>query len=209
MRIRVAWFGKLVQPLRRILHPSVREAHFRINLSSRYRPGLVPLRALLVGTCVIFAVGICWNVGQAIVAHQQSRAVQAERDHARQQDEQLLAEARAEGIDLSEAALQRLPFAVNLANELLEKRTFSWTKFLSGLEQAIPQRLALTSIRLDPGGSLVHLTGSAMSLEDVTAFTVGLQDHPRFKDPVLAQHRVGTNGLVEFDVTLRYRRDGV
>ena len=25
---------------------------------------------------------------------------------------------------------------------------------------------------------------------------------------VLAQHRAGTNGLVEFDVTLRYRREG-
>jgi Tfp pilus assembly protein PilN len=97
---------------------------------------------------------------------------------------------------------------VALANQLLEKRMFSWTQFLTGLEQAIPPRLALSSVRLDAGGTNVHLTGTAMALEDITAFTVGLQDHPTFKDPVLAQHRVGQNGLVEFDVTLRYRREG-
>ena len=80
--------------------------------------------------------------------------------------------------------------------------------YSGGLEQAIPPQIALTSIRLDAGGTTVHLTGSALSLEDITAFTIGLQDHPSFMDPVLAQHRAGTNGQVEFDVTLRYRRDG-
>jgi hypothetical protein len=56
---------------------------------------------------------------------------------------------------------------------------------------------------------MVHLLGSAVNLEDITAFTVGLQDHPTFKDPVLAQHRVGASGLVEFDVTLRYSQAGL
>lgn len=58
------------------------------------------------------------------------------------------------------------------------------------------------------GGALVHLTGAATSLEDLTAFTVGLQDHPKFKDPVLAHHRAGPSGAVEFDVTVRYRGEG-
>lgn len=56
---------------------------------------------------------------------------------------------------------------------------------------------------------MVHMTGAAASLEDITAFTVGLEEHPLFKDPVLAQHRSGPSGLVEFDVTLRYRREGI
>jgi Tfp pilus assembly protein PilN len=153
-------------------------------------------------------VSILWNLGQAVVVYRQTWTIQAELERVRQQDDQLLAEARQEGIDLSEAVLQRLPAEVDLANQLLEKRTFSWTKFLAGLEQAIPPRLALSSIRLDAGGTTVYLTGTAMNLEDITAFTIGLQDHPTFKDPVLAQHRVGLNGQVEFDVTLHYRREG-
>jgi Tfp pilus assembly protein PilN len=120
----------------------------------------------------------------------------------------VLAEARREGIDLSEEALKRLPIEVELANQLLRQRAFSWTRFLTELEQAIPSRLALSSVRLDPDGTMVRLTGTAMSLEDITAFTIGLRDHATFKDPNLAQHRVGPNGQVEFDVTLQYRHEG-
>lgn len=202
-------FGRLVEPLRRVPMLGGTHDHFHINLSSRYRPYMAPLRMLLVGSCAVLLLGILWNFGQAVSGYQESLTIAAELDRVRQQDDQLVAEARQEGIDLSEGALQRLPAEVALANQLLEKRTFSWTKFMSGLEQAIPPSLALSSVRLDTGGTTVHLTGTAISLEDITAFTVGLQDHPTFKDPVLAQHRVGTNGLVEFDVTLRYRREGV
>jgi hypothetical protein len=53
------------------------------------------------------------------------------------------------------------------------------------------------------------MTGLAVTVEDVTALTVTLQDHPVFRDSVLGQHRVGPDGLVEFDITLRYRQPGV
>jgi Tfp pilus assembly protein PilN len=153
-------------------------------------------------------MAIVWSIAQTVLGYEEVRRMSAELERIRQQDQQVLAEATQEGIDLSDQAMQQLPAEVALANQLLEKRTFSWTAFLAGLEQAIPPRLALTSVRLEPGGTLVHLTGSAMTLEDLTAFSVGLQDHPKFKDPVLAQHRVGPSGLVEFDVTVRYRREG-
>ena len=200
--------GQLAESLRHIPLLGGSRDLFHINLSSRYRPVMAPLRALLVGGCVMLLLSILWSVGQAVSGYREARTIASELDRVRQQDAQLVAEALQEGIDISEGALQRLPAEVDLANQLLEKRTFSWTKFLAGLEQTIPPRIALSSVRLDAGGTMVHLSGTAVSLEDITAFTVGLQDHPTFKDPVLAQHRVGTNGLVEFDVTLRYRQEG-
>lgn len=184
------------------------DGQFQINLSRRYRPVVGPLRLLLIGSCVLLVMGIGWNLRQAILTYQASLTIQAELDRIRQQDLDLIAEARHEGIDLTEEALKRLPFEVELANQLLKKRTFSWTKFLTELEQAIPSRLVLSSVRLDQAGTMVRLTGTAMSLEDITAFTIGLRDHATFKDPILAQHRVGPNGLVEFDVTLQYRHEG-
>lgn len=200
--------ARFLEPLKSI--PLLRRAHdqFQINLSRRYRPLVVPLRSLLIGSCVLFLTGICWNFRQVILTHQESLTIQVELDGVRQQDLDLIAEARQEGIDLSEEALKRLPFEVEFANQLLGKRTFSWTKFLTELEQAIPARLALSSVRLAQAGTMVRLTGIAMSLEDITSFTLGLQDHATFKDPILAQHRVGPNGLVEFDVTLHYRHEG-
>lgn len=162
-----------------------------------------------MGTCVLLASAVVWNLAQAMVTYQECRMIEAERDRVRQQDLNLIAEARREGSDVSEHTLSRLSFEVELANQLLEKRMFSWTKFLTELEQIVPPRLALSSVRLDQPGTTVRLTGTAMSLEDITAFTLGLQDHATFKDPVLAHHRAGSNGLVEFEVTVRYRRDGV
>lgn len=200
--------GYLAEAVRYVPLLGENPTRFHINLSNRYRPAAAPLRTVLVVTCGVLLLGILWSLGQAALGYREARTIEAELNRVRQLDVQLVAEAREEGIDLSEEALKGLSVEVDLANQLLEKRTFSWTKFLAGLEQVIPARLALSSVQFDAGGTVVHLTGTAMSLEDITAFTVSLQDHPIFKDPVLAQHRVGTNGLVEFNVTLRYRQTG-
>ncbi len=199
--------GKLIDRLKYLV-PSRDARYFHINLSSRYRAVLAPARRLLIGSCAILVLSILWSLGQAMVAYQECWTIETELERTRQQDTQVIEESRQEGIDLSDGALRRLPAEIDLANQLLEKRIFSWTKFLTGLEQALPPRLALSSVRLDQSGTTVHLTGTAVSLEDITTFTVGLRDHPTFKDPVLAQHRVGANGLVEFDVMLKYRLKG-
>lgn len=208
MAIMSSSIARVFEQLKSIPLPFGADDQFQINLSCRYRPAVVPVRLFLIGSCILLVIGICWNLRQAVLAYQESLVIQAELDQVRQQSIDLIAEARHEGIDLSEEALKKLPFEVELANQLLEKGAFSWTKFLAELEQAIPARLALSSVRLDKAGTMVRLTGTAISLEDITAFTVGLQNHAIFRDPILAQHRVGLNGLVEFDVTLQYQHEG-
>ena len=185
-----------------------RAAYFRINLSRHHRSYVPPARTALVLTCGVLLGAIGWDVSRAVVGIQQSGAIRAELELLRQQDQQLIAEMQQEGIDVSEAMVQQLPTEVTLANHLLEKRIFSWTAFLTGLEEVIPPHLAISSVRLDAGSSVVHLKGTAPRLEDVTALTAGLQGHALFKDPVLAHHRVDPNGFVEFDVTVRYQRGG-
>ena len=183
--------------------------YFHIELSSRYRWYVAPTRLVLVALSGIVGVAILWSVTQTVMTMRDWHDMQARLDHVRMQDHQLLAEAQQEGIDLSGPSLQMLPAEVSLANQLLTKRHFSWTQFLSALEAAIPQHVSIKSISLDPGSVFVHMTGLAVTVEDVTALTVTLQDHAVFSDPVLGQHRVGSDGLVEFDMTLRYRQPGV
>lgn len=182
---------------------------FEINVASRYRVGLASYRTWLIGGCVGLLLSVAWSVWQGVLVDEETRVIEAELERVRQLDQRVMVEAQKEGVDLSDAALKQLSAEVALANQLLARRTFSWTTFLSELEQVTPPRLALTSVRLDQSSKTVQLTGTAVSLEDITAFTVGLQDHVTFKDPVLAQHRVGLSGLVEFDVTVRYRKAGV
>lgn len=183
--------------------------YFHIELSSRYRWYVAPAGLALVALSGIIGIAILWSVTQAVITLRDRQDLQAGLDQVRMQDAQLLAQVQQEGMDFSEPSLQQLPTEVSLANQLLTKRHFSWTQFLSTLEAAIPQQVSIKSIRLDPGSAVVHMTGSAVTVEDVTSLTVTLQDHAVFHDPVLGQHRVGPDGLVEFDLTLRYRQPGV
>ena len=189
----------------RVGQPSARTGAFTINLSSRYRWYLAPARLVIMVVAWVIGAVMVWDLSQSWFAWQEVQSMEAALSQVQERDRELLKEAQQEGLDLSEAALQVLPKEIEFANQLIEKRGFSWTRFLTELERAIPQRIAVNSIRLDPANATIMLTGSARALEDVTTLTVMFQDHPQFRDPVLGQHRVMGNGLVEFDLTLRYR----
>lgn len=181
--------------------------YFHLDLASRYRWYVKPVRAGLATLCILACLWIAWTLALTMNRLAELREMQTRLDQIRDQDRQLVAGARKEGIDLSAHSLNILPAEVSLANELLAKRNFSWTQFLSGLEEAIPQRVSIKSVRLDSVGRVVHLTGVAITVEDITALTMKLQDHPVFRDPVLGQHHVGGDGLVEFDLSLKYNRE--
>lgn len=182
--------------------------YFHLELGSRHRAYLAPVRLLLLVTALGLGIWVSWSAAEALFAFRDLHEIQARLDQARAQDQQLITEARGEGIDLSEAALRQLPGEVALANQLLAKRNFSWTQFLSGLEEVIPARVSIKGVRLDPGSAVIHMTGAAVTVEDVTALTLKLQSHPVFHDPVLGQHHIGGDGLVEFDLKLKYRPQG-
>jgi len=182
--------------------------YFDLELGSRYRAYVAPVRLLLQWTALGLGIWISVSAVETVIAFHDLHEIQARLDQARLHDQQLISEARAEGIDLSEAALRQLPAEVALANQLLAKRNFSWTQFLSGLEEAIPARVSIKGVRLDPASAVIHMTGAAVSVEDVTALTLKLQSHPVFHDPVLGQHHIGGDGLVEFDLKLKYRPQG-
>jgi len=179
--------------------------YFHIELASRHRAYVAPARLVLQCAALGLSLWVSWSAAQTWIGFQELQELQVRIDQTRQQDQQLIKEAQAKGLDLSEAALRRLPAEVSLANQLLAKRNFSWTHFLSGLEEAIPPRVSIKGVRLDPASAVIHMTGAAATVEDVTALTLTLQSHPVFHDPVLGQHHLGDDGLVEFDLKLKYR----
>ena len=101
--------GRLVSAMTRIPLLGRSRDEFHINLSSRYRSATAPIRTVLVLGCVFLGLGILWSIGQTGLGYREVRTISAELDRIRQQDTQLIAEARQEGIDLSEGVLQGLP----------------------------------------------------------------------------------------------------
>ena len=177
----------------------------RLNFSSYAAPGAAPLRMVLIGLAALMLLGIAWDVLEVWGLHAEVGELARSVARLREQDQRLVDQAGQEGADLSTAAVTRLPAEVRFINGVIEKRTFSWTHFLSELERTVPGGVGVTSIRLEPARLTIQLSGTARTFEDVTAFLTLLHDHPEFREPLLKQHRGRDDGLVEFQVMLQYR----
>lgn len=154
----------------------------------------------------LLVAGIAWDLWYASTLRAEAARVEPARDRALAQDREFVEEARRQGFDLSPAALQRLPRDISFANRLIAERAFSWTKLLGELEQTVPAGLAISGVQHDLGkSSTIRLTGTARSLEVITAFILTLANHPMFYEPVLDQHREKGDGrTVDFKLHVEY-----
>ena len=120
------------------------------------------------------------------------------------------------GFDLSEGRLKAMSQEVIFSDQLLKQRAFSWTRFLSDLENAVPLHISIASVTLSGPDAAIALSGSALTLKDVTALVNSLERHPSFRNVVLSQHHVQEPAgaedekkkmrpTVEFTMTAAYR----
>lgn len=79
------------------------------------------------------------------------------------------------GIDSK--AVAQIAAAAREANDLIDRRTFSWTELFNQLETTLPDRVMLKSIRprISQGTVDLELKIAARSTEDVDAFMTNLQ----------------------------------
>ena len=103
---------------------------------------------------------------------------------------QYVAQAAQSGHNLSEERLRGLAREVSFANQLLEKGAFSWTRFLTDLEEAAAPHISFSSVNLSFKDSMISLNGSALTLKDLTAQIDQLESHPAFRNVVLSQHQI-------------------
>ncbi len=115
-------------------------------------------------------------------------------------------QARLAGLNVSEARINALPREVAFANQLLAKRAFSWTRFLSDLEEAVPARVSISSVTLNFKDNTITLNGAAVTLKDLTALVASLEHHPAFKEVVLSQHRLQEDGTDHGTMVVRKER---
>jgi len=112
---------------------------------------------------------------------------------------------------------------IAFANQLTEKRAFSWTRLLSELEETVPAQVSVGSVKLDFHQSRIMLDGVAGSLQDVNVFVRALQGHQAFHGAVLVKHEerkthqatavnqatvgesIGTGARIEFSLAIEYR----
>lgn len=95
-------------------------------------------------------------------------------------------------------------------NGLIARKAFSWTGFLTDLEEAVPPRISIHRItpRWQEGRpeNLVDLAGEAASLQDLAALIMALEQAPQFGEAFLTHQRMRPEdtGVVGFSLHVRY-----
>lgn len=180
---------------------------FRINLSSRYRAYLAPVRLVLMVLAGVLMIAIAWDLHYVYTLRDDAARLGPSLARIKKRDQGFVQRARREGIDLSDPALDRLSRDVGFANQLIGERTFSWTALLTELERTVPNGMAINGVQHHLGKDVtIRLTGSALGLQAIQQFTEALAGHAAFYDPALVQHRVRERtGLVDFSLRVGYR----
>lgn len=172
----------------------------KTNLSTRpfYNEHAVHLWLLVITLAVIGATA--FNVSRVIrYSRSDTRlASQASRDEARAADlrrqaAQLRASVDPKQVDFASADARQ-------ANDLIDRRTFSWTELLNHFETTLPSDVRITSVkpRLDrERGIVLEIDVVARAVDDVKTFMSNLEAAGVFANVRPATERINEEGLLE------------
>jgi Tfp pilus assembly protein PilN len=168
--------------------------------------------SMLIVVCVGLAVWL-WDDADFVV--EQARQYEQGTERLEARSRAFVQGAAAAGVILSEARAKTIAHDVAVATRLVQTRAFSWTQFLNDLEETVPSHISIGSIAIDFKEMKSTITGTAVSLKDVTTFVNALETHAAFENVVLAQHHLQDEdkdhqvvrerqSMVSFDMTVTY-----
>lgn len=181
------------------------------NLSTRpfYNERTVTFWLALLG--VLVAVATAWNVSRVIrfsgantelalrASADEQRAADARRDASR-----LRASVDARQIDAASAEAR-------LANDLIDRRTFSWTELFNEFETTLPDDVRIVSVtpRIDQDRRIMlSIVVIARGVDDVDAFMERLDDTGHVRDLRSTRERTTEEGEIESVLEARYFPQG-
>lgn len=153
-------------------------------------PGVVGLKYLqtllaVVGVLLLFTSVWLWKMTCDVddhIAELETAVVQTHNAYRK-----FRRQSEREGFDVSPARLQTLRQEVAFANQVLQHQRFSWTQLLDDLERTTPHQISMESIVLNKES--LALSGTALTLEDLTAFVDQLKTHPAFHHVKISSHK--------------------
>ena len=181
----------------------------RANLSTRpfYNQGAV--RLWLAALAVVAAVATVVNVS-SVLSYSRSDtelALQASGDEARA-DELRASAARLRG-SVDAAQIAAASVEAREANDLIDRRTFSWTELFNRFEATLPAEVRITSVRprVDERSRQITLAITVLSrgVEDVDQFMESLEATGAFSGiGVPLSERVNDEGQLEAAFEMGY-----
>jgi Tfp pilus assembly protein PilN len=177
------------------------------NLSTRpfYNEGAV--RMALLALAIVVALFTVFNVTRVVQLSRRGGGAssQAARDESQAADLRHQASQLRAKIDPKQIEL--VTNEAHKANDLIDRRTFSWTELFNRFETTLPEDVRITSVRpkVDTTkGTTITITVVARTIEDVYQFILNLQDTGAFSNLIPRDDRFNDQGLVETIIEGRY-----
>lgn len=172
----------------------------RTNLSSRpfYNERAVRLWLLLAG--ILVASATIFNIVR-VAQYSGSNtelAVQASADERRAAELQGTAVRLRASVDAHQ--MEAASIEARLANELIDRRTFSWTELFNRFETTLPPDVRITAVRplVDKEHKIVlTVTVLAKSVDDVGQFMENLESTGAFMNLLSRQERLNEDDQIE------------
>jgi len=171
----------------------------RTNLSTRPFYNDRAVRIGLGAVAVVAAALTAFNVFEVRALRARNDVVmqRAAEDDARTGG--LREQARAIRQSLGQAQLERAQAAAREANELIERRAFSWTALFNQFEHTLPPDVRVTAVQpqIDEGGRLL-LTMNVVtrSVEALDEFIGALEKTGAFSQVLARQELAGDDGTI-------------
>jgi Tfp pilus assembly protein PilN len=172
----------------------------RTNLSTRpfYNERSVHIGLLVLAVAVVVATA--FNAARVVrySSSDTKLASQASRDEARAanlrtQAAQLRASVDPRQVDFASADARQ-------ANDLIDRRTFSWTELFNRFEATVPDEVRITSVRpkVDRDrGIVLNISVVARGVDDVDLFIGNLEKTGAFSDIRPSEEHPDDQGLLE------------
>jgi type IV pilus assembly protein PilN len=179
----------------------------RTNLSTRpfYNERAVHLWLLVAAMAV--AAATIFNVSRVIGYSRSDTelAMQASRDEARaadlrQQASRLRATVDPRQIEFASAEARQ-------ANDLIDRRTFSWTELFNRFESTLPDDVRIVAVRpkVDRrNGNILTINVVGRTIEDVDKFMVNLEATGAFSQTLSKEERINDEGLLAASLETTY-----
>jgi Tfp pilus assembly protein PilN len=179
----------------------------RTNLSTRPFYNERAVHAWLLVLALIVAAFTAFNVerGMQYKRSDVQLVEQASRDEARAADLHRQANKLRSTVDPRQVEVAST--AARQANDLIDRRTFSWTELLNRFETTLPDEVRITAIRpkIDrERGILLAINVVARTVEDVNEFMENLEETGAFSHTNSTSDTVNEDGQLESQIEAVY-----
>ena len=186
----------------------------RTNLSTRpfYNTRAVQLAMALLAVVVVAVTA--WNAAQFLRLSASQRTLGAQARSAEEEAARLRSEAAGIRGRIDPKELEVVGAAAREANDLIDRRAFSWTTLFTQFESTLPPDVRVTVVTPEPRANRIGIGVEARSVEDLDAFIEALETTGAFRDVIAVDEVATEDDTIAANIQATYepveeRRPGV